>query len=70
MVLNLTEIIAVSQNFCSRNNFETFADGVTKDYDNYRFGIKWLRMAAQKHPTLVKNVDKYLNRKRPKEDTE
>ena len=67
-ILNLSDIVAVSQNYCSRNNYERFADELINDPEKYTFARNWLQVAAKEHPDAVKNIDKFLNRKRPQKD--
>ena len=64
-MVNLTETIGVSENYVSRNNYETFVDGLMKNHDSYMFAKEWLHVASKEHPTLVKNIDRFMNRKRP-----
>ena len=66
VVLNLTEIVAISQNYVSRNNYELFAEELLNDHDNYIFGKKWLTVASKEHPALVKNIDRFMTKERRK----
>ncbi|CAM9457790.1 unnamed protein product, partial [Heterosigma akashiwo] len=50
-VLNLTDTIAVTQNFCSRQNF----DGVWRKSRSGRKGMsrRWYRLLEEHHPDLA-----------------